>query len=784
MLQFPASAHPFPPSARRPLPTAIPTAMKPILLAAASLCAAAVAAEAETTRLPFYGEVEVIDTVDCTQTDHRFEEHPAGASRVETILDAPCRVLPVQENTSAFMKWRLGEGKGVKPDGAYVVVIEYPDDVARDYIVRNNGNNSRRSFYTGSGIGDPWEAEIVGHHPESLRIPQSGKYMRWCGLTFTGVKAPNLQENGTLDIATEGFDLILAQYKRRHHPESAGIAARRIQLCRIPDEKALWAKIPFPPAPLPRRHIFWREEMSDGASKEDGVCAGGAGTMWWEQKCRAMKILGQNTFCKDLLEFGHNQDWDPNWKHGQPGAKSWKWMWGTNGALSDLWARLVPIVVDQYGFDILPYYEYSGGIGAVPGSLGPEKRAQPLNGEANYTHITWSEGKARVDITDPDTLEDLKYVLEGTILRFKPQVEKGGFLGAWFRPRPGQWPVSFADATRARFGQEANGGSTPTRADLQNNRALYDKYIDWYGRKRAEFCDKIRRYLEENGVRDAIVVMDNDASEPGHGLADRDGLVTDDPDAWRSILPGKGVVDVNDPSIVSQHLYLKSLRTPSSTWGRFEWQHACPGADPEHYSNLKNVWIALPFHNLFSVNDPGAFAAFRNGNGTETLVRHYGLNEHMVKDAGGNRLIGYAIADFERAGRACMLSEVNAMANGDPVNLGYLMGTQFSRGFPGPVAEFNRNFLALPALPSRKLDGACAAPDVTLRRIDCVAQGKGAYYALVHTGMRGKKDVKVRVPAGVQQLTDIDGVRYPAEKGFVTIPHLKPWQLMTFWASR
>ena len=36
------------------------------------------------------------------------------------------------------------------------------------------------------------------------------------------------------------------------------------------------AKIPFPPAPLPRRHIFWREEMSDGASKEDGICAGGA----------------------------------------------------------------------------------------------------------------------------------------------------------------------------------------------------------------------------------------------------------------------------------------------------------------------------------------------------------------------------------------------------------------------------------------------------------------------------------------------------------------------------
>ena len=752
----------------------------------AALCATvpALPGTAETVNLPVFGDVVVVDSVDCTKTDHRFEEHPAGASRVETVLDEPCRVLPIQDNTSAFMKWRLGEGKGVKPDGAYVVVIEFPDDVARDYIVRNNGNNSRRSFYTGSGIGDPWEAEIVGHNPESLRIPQSGKYQKWCGLTFTGVKAPNLQENGTLDIATEGFDLILAQYKRKHHAESAGIAARRILLCEIPDEKALWARIPFPPAPLPRRHIFWREEMSDGASKDDGICAGGAGTMWWEQKCRAMKILGQNTFCKDLLEFGHNQDWDPNWKHGEPGAKSWKWMWGTNGALSDLWARLVPIVVNKYGLDILPYYEYSGGIGAVPGSLGPEKRAQPLNGEANYTHITWSEGKARVDITDPDTLEDLEYVLEGTIVRFKDEIAKGGFLGAWFRPRPGQWPVSFADATRERFGREENGGNTPSRADLQNNRALYDRYIAWYGKKRAEFLDQIRKYLESNGVKNAVVLLDNEASEPGRGLADRGGMVTDDPASWRTILPGKPVVDVNDPTIVSQHLYLKSLRTPSSTWGKFEWQHACPGCDPEHYQKLKNVWIALPFHNLFSVNDPGAFDAYRNANGTDTIVRHYGLNEHMVKDAGGQRLIGYAIADFERAGRACMLSEVNAMANGDPVNLGYLMGSNFSRGFPEPVREFNLNFLALPALPSKKLDGACADPEVVVRRIDCTPYGKGAYYEVVHVGYTGKRDVQVRFPSGIRQVTDINGRIYPVNKGVATLPVLKPWQLLTLWAAQ
>ena len=186
-------------------------------------------------------------------------------------------------------------------------------------------------------------------------------------------------------------------------------------------------------------------------------------------------------------------------------------------------------------------------------------------------------------------VEDLEYVLQGTILRFKPQVEKGGFAGAWFRPRPGQWAVSFADATRARFGQEANGGATPTRADLQNNRALYDKYIDWFGKKRAEFCETIRKYLEDNGVKDAIVVLDNDASEPGPGLADTKGMVTDDVEGWKARLPGKEFTDIADPRIVADHLYLQQLKTPSSTWGQFEWQHACPGGDPEHYQGLRNV---------------------------------------------------------------------------------------------------------------------------------------------------------------------------------------------------
>ena len=528
-----------------------------------------------------------------------------------------------------------------------------------------------------------------------------------------------------------------------------------------------------------------------------------------------MKIFAQNTYCKDLLEFGHNQGWDVNWKrrNNLPGAKHANWMWGGNGRDWDIWGRIVPLAIDKYGFDVLPYYEYGGAAGDMTCStppLGPQKRAEPLDMDnkpkdhgINYTHIWWSDGKLRVDITDPDTLAELEYILDCTIFRFKEQVEKGGFLGVLMRPRPGQWPVSFADATRARFAREENGGQAVSRKDLKSNKALYDRYIAWFGKRRAQFMDDLRDYLEKGGVKNAVAILENDDSETGYPLKDGGSMTTDDLPFWRAKLPekAKNIVDVNDPSVVGQHRYLQSLKTPSSTWGCWEWQHASPFCDPEHYAGLRNVWIAIPFHALFTVTDPYCFQAFANANGTETIIRHYDLNEgtfdsEELRDPSGNpikndkgevkkaAITGYAMADWEHAGRACMMGEVTAMASGDPVNIGYLMGSNYTRGFPGPVVEFNRNFLALPALPSKKLEGACADPDVTLRRIDCGGLGKGAYYAVVHTGRSPKSNVEIRVPEGVARLTDINGQPYPVRDGVATIPLLRPWQLMTFWAAR
>ncbi len=99
------------------------------------------------------------------------------------------------------------------------------------------------------------------------------------------------------------------------------------------------------------------------------------------------------------------------------------------------------------------------------------------------------------------------------------------------------------------------------------------------------------------------------------------------------------------------------------------------------------------------------------------------------------------------------------------------------------MQEFNRNFLALPALPSKKLEGAADQPDVTVRLIDCSAKGAGKYFAVVHTGYTGKKGVKIKVPGGIQALTDINGQRYAVKDGVATIPEMLPWQLLTLWAK-
>ena len=745
---------------------------------------------AATLNLPPFGEVNVIDTVYCTKTDHGFVEMPAGVSEVTTILGRPCRHIPVQEGEMASMfSYRLGAGKGLKPNGSYVIVMDYPDDLPRNYVIVNRATDSHRAFSTGASLGDAWQPKYVDNHPETIAVPQSGRWEQWMQYTSLQDWTRDYGEgkattNGVDRIGPEdGFDFAVAQYSRNHDPYSQGVAVSKILLCEIPDETKCYAELALPPSPLPQRHIFWREEMSDGPAirreKELRYCVDQLD--WIRHKCRQMKMLGMNVYTKDLLEFGHVQHWDPDYI--RPG-----WANASTKESNELWGRIVDMVTKDYGFAILPYYEWCGNIGPEKDgkkTYGLQKRAETLSGEADYTHIWWTE-KSNLDITDPEALEETKNLLRGTILRFK---DRGRFLGAFFRTRPTQFPISFSDAARARFGAEANGGRTPTRDDLKGYKDLYAKYIDWWYVKRAEFLAACVKFLRDEGVDGAEVILDAEPSETGPGLQGG-AYVADDPAAVgpafaaAGLKPPKNVVSLADA--VAQHLYLKGRSEPSGTWGKWEWQHAVPADRPLTDKMPAGVTLAMPVNRLYSVGDPDAFDAYANAGGVETVIRHHSLNEHNVKctiDGKEVSPLGYDMSDTVKAGRASMMVEVNAMANGDPANLGYLIGSCFARGFPGPAREFNRNFLALPALPSTVVKGASSDPEVVLREIDCSKAGVNAkYYALVHTGKTAKQDVAVKFPlSGGELALPVDGGKVKvAADGTVVFKTLEPWQLRAF----
>src|SRR5690606_30088837 len=132
-------------------------------------------------------------------------------------------------------------------------------------------------------------------------------------------------------------------------------------------------------------------------------------TTWFEYKAKLMRFMGLNTWGKDILEFGANPPFDTTYRGG--GER-----WYRQTRFPTRWEEQLHMLA-QYDIDVLPFIEYAGGDSKIDG-LGREKRCRTLKNTDTYTHIVWSE-KFNADITDPDTLEDVKKVLDCAIVRFK-----------------------------------------------------------------------------------------------------------------------------------------------------------------------------------------------------------------------------------------------------------------------------------------------------------------------------------------------------------------------------
>ncbi len=687
-------------------------------------------------QLPFdIQKLPLVDEVDLGAADpgHQFKIYPDSKIMERTeIFGKSCLTLPNKpDSPDRYVAVRIGEGKGLKAGVQYVLQIEYPEDAPRSMAIWNAGNETRRGFHTGASVGDALKMPYVFGNPESLAYPLSGQYRTW---TCVFELHPHYGGIGIekRSLAPEnGFDVVLSHYKYANDPVSQGIAVKSIRLYAILDPKVLELSLKHPPAGLPQRHLFWREEMSDGVAADEKNPAFERARMtdWYAAKMRLMKFLGMDTFSKDLLEFGHNQGWDSS-KYG-----SNDWVYQTN--FPQLWNQLVELA-GKNSLNILPMYEYCGSNGGKL-ALGSQRRCETLaqarkgpKGRDDYTHINWSE-KANADVTDPDTVEDLRKMLEITIA---DESKKAHFLGAWIRPRNSGMPISFSDRCRKLFAEQSKLPKVPSRDDLKKDKKLYQDYISWWLGQRRNFFIAIRDYLRKPEVAgpEAVLIFTGDPTEPGRVISDG-RIVTDDP----SRFPGEKTFSPEE--VLSRRLGWAGLTGEQGTWGGWEWQHSIPRLDPDLYSKTPGVMLSMAFNRQYSVSDAKAMESFRTPDGL-AMIRHYPLNENCFGE-GKSRPLGYFVCDFEEAGSLSMLAEARALANGDPRFIGYMTANSFQRGFPEYVRAFNQAFLALPALPSKLVAEASSNPQVVVREIPTPKDG--TWYAIINTGMTDAMEVKINL---------------------------------------
>ncbi len=743
-----------------------------------------------------FGVLPLVQEIDCSAEngDLLFVEFPKGASKVEEILGRKCRVLG-KDGECKYFAYRVGEGKGLKAGAGYILSVEFPDDVPRSVFICNWGFETAAGFHTGTTVGDALMGRYTNSNPESLQVPQSGKFLQWRQYFHLYDRFPEIKRSRGQQVRPllpeNGFWVVVAQLQDWNDPTSAGAAVSKIRLFEVPEPEKLHVKINYPPEGLPRRHLFFREEMADGVigygHKPEEQVPELRGiddrVKFYEYKVWQMKMLGLNTFCKDLLEFGHNQGWDS--------AKYGGSAWYNQSSDPAFWDRIVEMLSKHGDLTVMPYYEYAGSIGQDKKlAIGSQRRCDTLQGGKDYTHIEWVH-KTNADLTDPDFIEDASRVLEVTMAKHKDKVK---FLGAWFRPRPEANPISFNQKAIDMFSKEANGGARISRSSLDADKDLLEKYYSWWFGKRRDFNVAMRDYLRKNVAPDAVFFYTCDSSEGGYSLSSEQTgkgqkehwkwkrvVLTDQFEKWQDIINGLDAKKFGMfkafpyDKAVAEDLYLDVLLKGHGTWGKFEWQHACPKNDPGNYKGIEGVMLTYTFNKLFTVASEKAMDEFRTKGGL-AMARHYFLNENeMVVNK--DDILGYFVADMERAGAYSMLAEARALANGDPRYIAYLFGNSFSRGFPEYVRDFNAAFLSLPALPSSKLSGASKDPELVVRSIP--AGEHGHYFAVINTGMAQKSGVEVVIPAKGAAVNAATGAGIELKDGKLILGNLYPGQVVS-----
>ena len=684
-----------------------------------------------TDRLPVFGKLKLIDEVVCGDPNdlHAMRQGGKGLytkytsepldyyggskrltydwwlsyrdsreqfTRVQTILGRSCRVA---ENWGWFA-YRMGRGL-VAPGKHYVLGIEYPQDVSRNFLIWN-GLDSRASFgfHTGAALGDPHARQ---RFMQKIDLPLSGEYDRHYSLMTA------LSPEGWIAIHSLG---------KVAAPFSHGVAVHAIRLYELGDREALERLEPTvnEPQGLPRRLIgFVSEDARPVADKM------GRYRFW------GMNMYGPLTlsYCGGSYETNSGFiDWPSklfgpdNLKNPHALARPGYYRFGT-GATEGVLAE-----GDRTGMAILPVLEY-GGTGQLP----PEALAVWPDGSPHHYHWGTTTGKdglrttrylkdgTCIDMAHPAVGEDLsKLLMELADLYAAKHNSFGGMI---LTHRFQAWQISYSDFELRRFAKEHRIELPKKNAGqwvFANHRQAFRQWH--YEKKRGnllratEALRKVRPDLR-------LLILNYNGGD--------DNLHFGTPLYWwdkekgdELLVPGAvSLPDVDELDFA--HMI--------EDYTRLDIEGLSVGMNPALYSRDEGICNLAIAHYPFLCGNSDYLNHFRTGEGS-AICFWWIYNEDAHRN---HPQIGWncpGLHGNEPAGRYCVLDEVLAMAASDPFIMGVRIGSM-NRGFPQYAREFAAAYRALPAVASKTVP-ACDAPEVVVRRYDTP---KGTYLAVINTGL-------------------------------------------------
>jgi hypothetical protein len=177
--------------------------------------AGAAAAEPGMTK-EMFGRLRLVDEVipGKEEARHRFTESARGISEVRAILGQPTRVMPAVGDAPRLVVYRLGQGKNLQARRAYVLQVDYPEDVSRTMFMHVRGAETSRGLSTGQSDGDVLVGKYTDSNIESLRYPLSGKHESFqMGNDWVNQShSPKRQENVLRMLAADRYDFTVLPY--------------------------------------------------------------------------------------------------------------------------------------------------------------------------------------------------------------------------------------------------------------------------------------------------------------------------------------------------------------------------------------------------------------------------------------------------------------------------------------------------------------------------------------------------------------------------------------------